>query len=118
MQVHHEYRVNAFGAGGRNGVVHAEGVLPCISFSAPPEFLGEPGRWTPEHFLVAAVAARANRVSPAARLFIRSSLVWLESALHRGWRRENPGFCAMRGGFFSARYDCRLGTGSRRAASC
>src|SRR5205823_5039894 len=57
MQVHHEYRVNAFGAGGRNGVVHAEGVLPCISFSAPPEFLGEAGRWTPEHFLVAAVAS-------------------------------------------------------------
>jgi peroxiredoxin-like protein len=26
-------------------------------FSAPPEFLGEPGRWTPEHFLVAAVAS-------------------------------------------------------------
>ncbi len=57
MQVHHEYRVNAFGAGGRNGVVHAQGVLPCISFSAPPEFLGEPGHWTPEHFLVAAVAS-------------------------------------------------------------
>ncbi|PYU80290.1 MAG: osmotically inducible protein OsmC [Acidobacteria bacterium] len=53
MQVHHEYRVNAFGAGGRNGVVHAEGVLPCISFSAPPEFLGEPGRWTPERAAVA-----------------------------------------------------------------
>jgi peroxiredoxin-like protein len=57
MEAHHEYRVNAFGAGGRNGVVHAEGVLACISFSAPPEFLGEPGRWTPEHFLVAAVAS-------------------------------------------------------------
>lgn len=57
METHHEYRVHAFGAGGRNGFVHAEGVLPCISFSAPPEFLGEPGRWTPEHFLVAAVAS-------------------------------------------------------------
>ena len=57
MEAHHEYRVNAFGAGGRNGVVRAEGVLPFISFSAPPEFLGEPGRWTPEHFLVAAVAS-------------------------------------------------------------
>jgi peroxiredoxin-like protein len=57
MKAHHEYRVNAFGAGGRNGVVRAEGVLSCISFSAPPEFLGEPGRWTPEHFLVAAVAS-------------------------------------------------------------
>jgi peroxiredoxin-like protein len=57
MDAHHEYRVNAFGAGGRNGVVHAEGVLSSISFSAPPEFRGEPGRWTPEHFLVAAVAS-------------------------------------------------------------
>jgi peroxiredoxin-like protein len=57
MEAHHEYRINAFGAGGRNGVVHAEGVLSSISFSAPPEFLGEPGHWTPEHFLVAAVAS-------------------------------------------------------------
>jgi len=57
MEAHHEYRVHAFGAGGRNGVVRAEGVLPCISFSAPAEFLGEPGCWTPEHFLVAAVTS-------------------------------------------------------------
>jgi len=57
MEAHHEYRVNTFCAGGRNGVVHAEGVRSCISVSAPPEFLGEPGRWTPEHFLVAAVAS-------------------------------------------------------------
>src|ERR1700694_3740479 len=57
MEAHYEYRVHAFGAGGRNGVVHAEGVLSSISFSAPPEFLGEPGRWTPEHFLVASVAS-------------------------------------------------------------
>jgi peroxiredoxin-like protein len=28
-----------------------------VPFSAPPEFLGESGRWTPEHFLVAAVAS-------------------------------------------------------------
>src|SRR6266705_4659511 len=57
MESHHEYRIKAFGAGRRNGVVQAEGVLSSISFSAPPEFLGEPGRWTPEHFLVAAVAS-------------------------------------------------------------
>ena len=57
MESHHEYRIKAFGAGGRNGVVQAEGVLSSISFSAPPEFLGEPGRWTPDHFLVAAVAS-------------------------------------------------------------
>ena len=57
MDAQHEYRVHAFGAGGRNGVVQAQGVLSSISFSTPPEFLGEPGRWTPEHFLVAALAS-------------------------------------------------------------
>lgn len=57
MEAHHEYRVDAFSAGGRNGVVQAEGIQPTISFSPPPEFQGEAGRWTPEHFLVAAVAS-------------------------------------------------------------
>jgi peroxiredoxin-like protein len=57
METHHEYRVDAFGAGERNGVVQAEGIQPTISFSPPPEFQGEVGRWTPEHFLVAAVAS-------------------------------------------------------------
>jgi peroxiredoxin-like protein len=57
MEAHHEYRVHAFGAGGRNGVIQAEGIQPTISFSPPPEFQGEAGRWTPEHFLVAAVAS-------------------------------------------------------------
>jgi peroxiredoxin-like protein len=57
MEAHHEYRVHAFGASGRNGVVQAEGIQPTISFSPPPEFQGEAGRWTPEHFLVAAVAS-------------------------------------------------------------
>ena len=31
MEAHHEYRVHAFGAGGRNGVVQAEGIQPTIS---------------------------------------------------------------------------------------
>jgi organic hydroperoxide reductase OsmC/OhrA len=34
-----------------------EGVEPSIAFSAPPEFKGKAGHWTPEHFFVAAVAS-------------------------------------------------------------
>jgi organic hydroperoxide reductase OsmC/OhrA len=34
----------------------AQGIQPTMSFSPPSEFQGE-GRWTPEHFLVAAVAS-------------------------------------------------------------
>lgn len=53
----HEYRVKALCNGSRKGVLRAEAVSPAISFSAPPEFFGEAGLWTPEHFLVASVAS-------------------------------------------------------------
>jgi peroxiredoxin-like protein len=39
------------------GFVELEHGAPrTIDFSAPPEFGGDPGFWTPEHFLLAAVA--------------------------------------------------------------
>lgn len=52
------YRIEASWKGGRNGLVSAGGVAePKIRFSAPAEFKGESGYWTPEHFLLAAVAS-------------------------------------------------------------
>jgi organic hydroperoxide reductase OsmC/OhrA len=47
------YRVTASWEGGRKGAVEATGIAPAIHFSAPSEFQGAPGYWTPEHFLVA-----------------------------------------------------------------
>jgi peroxiredoxin-like protein len=51
------YRVTANWEGGRKGELSAKGIAPAIHFSTPPEFKGDPGYWTPEHFLVAAVAS-------------------------------------------------------------
>ena len=51
------YRVTATWKSERHGVVSAEGILPAIRFSSPPEFKGESVVWTPEHLLVAAVAS-------------------------------------------------------------
>jgi peroxiredoxin-like protein len=42
--------------GARQGVVTGHEVEPSIRFSAPPEFQGQAGVWTPEHFFTAAVA--------------------------------------------------------------
>jgi peroxiredoxin-like protein len=56
MESSHRYRVSAVSTISRSGVAAVEGVEPSISFSAPPEFQGVAGLWTPEHFLVAAVA--------------------------------------------------------------
>lgn len=38
-------------------MVESESPAPPIKFSAPVEFQGQAGLWTPEHFLLAAVAA-------------------------------------------------------------
>lgn len=53
----HTYRVTATWEGGRRGKVSAEGIDSAIQFSTPPEFKGDSGYWTPEHFLMAAVAS-------------------------------------------------------------
>ncbi|MBS1841548.1 MAG: OsmC family protein [Acidobacteria bacterium] len=50
-------RVTAAWESGRKGTVAAPGIEPKIRFSSPPEFKGDPGFWTPEHFLLAAVAS-------------------------------------------------------------
>ena len=51
------YSVAADWTSGRSGITRAAGIEASIRFSSPPEFQGEPGFWTPEHFLVAAVAS-------------------------------------------------------------
>lgn len=56
MEKQHVYRVSAASTAVRSGVVTAEDIQPSISFSAPPEFQGEAGRWTPEHLFIASVA--------------------------------------------------------------
>jgi peroxiredoxin-like protein len=57
MNETHAYHVTAKWEAGRNGIVSAKEIHPPIHFSAPPEFKGETGLWTPEHFLMAAVAS-------------------------------------------------------------
>jgi organic hydroperoxide reductase OsmC/OhrA len=55
------YRVTATWDGGGKGRVSADEISPTIHFSTPPEFHGDPGYWTPEHFLLAAVASSYMR---------------------------------------------------------
>lgn len=50
-------RVSADWESGRKGLVAAPQIEPAIRFSSPPEFKGDPGLWTPEHFLLAAVGS-------------------------------------------------------------
>jgi len=52
----HVYRVAAWWTAGRTGLAKSDSAPNAIHFTAPAEFGGLEGRWTPEELLLAAVA--------------------------------------------------------------
>ncbi len=78
---------------GRSGKIHASG-FPSLEFSAPPEFAGEPGKWTPEHLLLASAAtcftatfmAIAEIQKLAVRSFRINAFARLEKVPAEGYR--------------------------------
>jgi len=50
------YRVAAWWTSGRSGLAKSDSVPNAIHFTAPKEFGGLEGRWTPEELLLAALA--------------------------------------------------------------
>src|SRR5579864_4284053 len=51
------FQANAHWKAGFHGTVAGDPTVKALEFSAPPEFRGESGYWSPEHFLLAAVAS-------------------------------------------------------------
>ena len=52
----HSYRVAAWWTSGRTGLAKSDSAPNAIHFTAPKDFGGLEGRWTPEELLLAAVA--------------------------------------------------------------
>jgi organic hydroperoxide reductase OsmC/OhrA len=52
----HSYRVTAWWTSGRTGLAKSETAPNAIHFTAPAQFGGVEGRWTPEELLLVAVA--------------------------------------------------------------
>jgi peroxiredoxin-like protein len=53
----HAYRVAAWWTSGRTGLAKSDSAPNAIHFTAPKEFGGLEGRWTPEELLLASVAS-------------------------------------------------------------
>jgi peroxiredoxin-like protein len=56
MSEEHAYRVCAWWASGQTGLAKSDSAPTAIHFTAPTEFGGMDGRWTPEELLLAAIA--------------------------------------------------------------
>jgi peroxiredoxin-like protein len=57
MDTTHKYRALAWWTSGQTGLAKSDSAPNAIHFSAPPEFGGLDGRWTPEDLLLAALAS-------------------------------------------------------------
>lgn len=57
MSEEHAYRVSAWWTSGRTGLAKSDSAPNAIHFTAPAEFGGMEGRWTPEELMLAAVAS-------------------------------------------------------------
>jgi peroxiredoxin-like protein len=57
MDTIHKYRTVAWWSSGQTGLAKSNSAPNAIHFSAPPEFGGLEGRWTPEDLLLAALAS-------------------------------------------------------------
>jgi len=57
MRTEHSYRVAAWWTSGRAGLAKSDSAPNAIHFTAPKDFGGLEGRWTPEELLLAAVAS-------------------------------------------------------------
>lgn len=93
MEHQYTYRVNASSTTLRSGLASANGIQPPIKFSAPPEFQGEAGCWTPEHLFVAAVAgcfvSTFSGIANASKFEFLSLDLEVEGVLQKeegGWR--------------------------------
>jgi peroxiredoxin-like protein len=56
MSEEHAYRVAAWWTSGRTGLAKSDSAPNAIHFTAPTEFGGLEGRWTPEELLLASIA--------------------------------------------------------------
>ena len=56
MEKKHTYRVTAWWSSERTGLAKSDAAPNAIHFSAPPQFGGMEGRWSPEDLLLSAVA--------------------------------------------------------------
>jgi organic hydroperoxide reductase OsmC/OhrA len=88
METKYTYQATAqFHQHDRSFVELEHGAPRIIHFSAPPEFGGEPGFWTPEHFLLAAVSscfiATFRAVAAASKLEFQGIEVAVEGQLEK-----------------------------------
>jgi peroxiredoxin-like protein len=102
METVHSYEVRAKSTRARSGVIASDTASQPIVFSAPPELLGEPRAWTPEHFFLAAIAScyvvTFSGIADASKFTLVSLEVETRGTLEKdsgGWKFTEVTLCPV-----------------------
>jgi len=93
MENEHEHRVVAWWASGKTGIAKADSTPNAIHFTAPPEFGGLEGRWTPEDLLLTALASCFTTTFHAIAGYSKFEYTDLAVQAQGTVRKTDSGYC-------------------------
>jgi organic hydroperoxide reductase OsmC/OhrA len=93
MEATQRYRVVAWWASGQTGLAKSDSAPNALHFSAPPEFGGLEGRWTPEDLLLGAIASCFTTTFRAIAEHSNFEYTDLEVEVEGSLVRAEKGYC-------------------------
>ena len=88
-----QYRIKAWWSSGRTGIARTDSAPSAIHFTAPPQFGGLEGRWTPEDLLLTAVASCYTTTFRALAENSKFEYADLEVEVEATARKADSGYC-------------------------
>jgi organic hydroperoxide reductase OsmC/OhrA len=92
MEDQSKYRVLGWWTSGKTGIVRSDQVPTVIHFTAPVSFGGDPGRWTPEELMLAAVASCFTTTFQAIATYSKLAYTDLEVDVEGEIEKTSSGF--------------------------
>jgi len=96
MEKGHTYRVTAWWTSGQSGLTKSESAPNAVHFTAPPQFGGLEGRWTPEDLLLSAVAGCFTTTFHAVAGYAKFAYTDLEVEVEGTVEKTHTGYCFTR----------------------
>lgn len=87
-----KYKVSAWWTSGKGGIARSAQVPTVIHFTAPVSFGGDPGRWTPEELMLAALASCFTTTFQAIATYSKLAYTDLEVSVHGEIEKTASGF--------------------------
>jgi organic hydroperoxide reductase OsmC/OhrA len=87
-----QYQVSAWWTSGKGGIVRSDQVPTVIHFTAPVSFGGDPGRWTPEELMLAAIASCFTTTFRSIATYSKLDYTDLEVSVDGGIEKTASGF--------------------------